>query len=187
MTLWSSTEVVGAAAALVTGVVLLWAGVAKLTRPTSTAQSFAGLAIPFARFSARAVPLVEVAVGVCCVVRPRVGAAAAGLMLVLFTALLATHVRNGSRVSCGCFGSAAPAPVTWVTLVRNSALILLATSAALWSPGTVSGAAFRDLLAIGTSAVSLATAGALMIGMVSLKNQVGSVFSQQNRKGQSTT
>ncbi len=186
MTGASLQDAIGAAAALAVGGVMAWAGVAKLRTPAATTASFRSLGIPFAAAWSRVVPAVELGVFVLCVVLPRVGASAAAVLLTLFTVLLGVHVGRGSMVSCGCFGSADPAPVTWITLVRNGALIVIAVSAASMTPAGLATFRTADALAALVSALCITAGGALLLGLLSMKQSVGAVFSQAPRKSPST-
>jgi hypothetical protein len=96
---------------------------------------------------------------------------------VLFTVLLAVHVRRGSTVSCGCFGSTDPAPVTWITLVRNAALIVIAGVAASLAPARLR-LETSDTFGVLVSALCITAVGALLLGLVSMKQAAGAVFSQ---------
>ncbi len=171
-------QTTGAAAALVVCGVLGWVGVAKLRAPAATASSFRDMGLPYPLVMARAVPAIELFVAVSCIVRPRPGAAAAASLLALFTALLSFHLRRGSAISCGCFGSADRALITWVTLVRNAALVLTATVAMAVAPVRPTGIRSTDALAVSVAGLSAATFGALVLGLFSLKQAAGAVFSQ---------
>ncbi len=52
--------------------------------------------------------------------------AAIVLLLVAFTVLLVRALRAGSTAPCACFGSLRTRPVTWWSVARNVALIVLA-------------------------------------------------------------
>lgn len=177
MTGLSLQHTTGSIAALVVFGVIAWAGVAKLTRPVATQASFRELRLPIPRLMATAVPASEVAVGALCLMRPQLGCAAAAVLLLLFTALLAFHLRRGSHVSCGCFGSADPSPVTWVTLVRNGALVAVAVVGAAFAPRTFA-VSFGDFTAVVVGALCMATLGALVFGLITMKRTAGAVFAQ---------
>ena len=177
MTGLSLQHTTGSVAALVVCGVIAWAGVAKLTRPVATQASLRELRLPMPRLMATAVPASEVAIGALCLMRPLVGSAAAAIVLLLFTALLAFHLLRGSHVSCGCFGSADPSPVTWVTLVRNAALVALAVVGAAFAPRTFA-LRFGDFAAVVVGALCTATLGALVSGLVTMKRTAGAVFAQ---------
>ncbi len=178
MTDASLQQAIGAAAAIAVGGVMAWASIAKLRMPAATATSFRSLGIPFASLLSRLVPAVELGVFALCFTVPKVGAAAAAVLLMLFTLLLTVHVRRGSTVSCGCFGSADPAPVTWMTLVRNAALIVIAVVAASMAPPRLTRLETSDAFAVSVSALCISAAGALLLGLVSMRQAAGAVFSQ---------
>lgn len=120
----------GMAAAAVLAAVFAWAGAAKLTQPISTADGFAGLGLPRPGVLARAVPLVELGLAVALLAAPTPGAAAAVVLLVGFSVVIARALRRGVEVRCACFGQAGGPPLSWIDLVRNGLLVLLATFAA---------------------------------------------------------
>ena len=120
----SILEVLSSAAALVVAAVLLCASVSKFVRPAATARSFRDLGLRAPSLSGRLVPATELSIGLCCLVRPRLGAWLAFALLVAFTAILVPVVRSGRTVNCGCFGGTGAAPVTGTTLVRNGGLMV---------------------------------------------------------------
>ncbi|HVE47844.1 MAG TPA: MauE/DoxX family redox-associated membrane protein [Acidimicrobiales bacterium] len=148
-------------ARIAVGVVLLVAGVAKLCQPAwpATAAAFgapAGLA--------SVLPWGEVVLGALLVAGiglPWTTLVAAAL-LAAFAVVVATRVRRGHSVPCGCFGETSPQPVGRDTVVRNVLLVILALMAAADSGGndgigpvllgTVGGLAFVLESRIRTSA-----------------------------------
>jgi hypothetical protein len=58
----------------------------------------------------------------------RAGALAAAALLAVFTVAVGSAVVRGINITCGCFG-AGSGPVTWMTVIRDVAL--LAASAAI--------------------------------------------------------
>jgi hypothetical protein len=162
------TEIGTGAAWLLAGV-FVWAAVAKLRAPARTTASFEALELPMARSLALGVPIVELAVAALLIVAPPVGGAAAIALLAAFTALLARQVRAGSKVACGCFGSAGAEPVSAADLARNATLLLAAITAQWGATGIPS---LPAVLAVGA-----ATAIAAMVhGLVRLKLQLGVVW-----------
>lgn len=71
-------------------------------------------------------------------VAPRLGAAIAAALLVVFTLALAGAVRGNRRAACHCFGTS-DAPVGRIHLWRNAVLLAI-SGAALFTLGTSSGA-----------------------------------------------
>jgi hypothetical protein len=141
-------------AALVLAGVLVWAAVAKLTRPRTTAASFAALGVP----GARVVPVMELVVAAALAVWPPVGAPAAAALLAAFGVVLVRAMRRG--VGCACFGGAASQPAGVRELVRNAGLLALAAVAAFGRPGVPT---LADVVlvttAVAVGAVGLAAAG----------------------------
>lgn len=87
--------------------------------------------------------------------QPAVGLALAG-MLMAFTVLLLHSLATGEEADCGCFGSAAPEKVSWLSVIRNIVLIAIAVM------GVVAG----DGASRGTLPAVLAGAGAGMLLLV---------------------
>lgn len=119
---------VAVAARIVLGVVLLVSGALKLRDP-AWPPAAAALGTP-----APLIPLVapaEIAVGAL----TAAGAiepwpAAAGLvMLVAFTVVLVRTLLSGARPVCACFGSVSARPIGPASIVRNVALVAIATVA----------------------------------------------------------
>jgi uncharacterized membrane protein YphA (DoxX/SURF4 family) len=80
---------------------------------------------------ARALPWVELAIGLLLIVGRwlRTVATAASLMLMVFVILMARAYANGMKIGCGCFGPGEM--ISWRTLLRDASL--LATSlAVMW-------------------------------------------------------
>ena len=117
---------VGYVAAWVLAATFVLAGLAKLRQPAETARAFAGLGLRGTRYLARAVPTVELALAVALVVVPPVGGAVALALLAAFSVLLAGVLKSGKQVGCGCFGTASRQVVSFVDLVRNGMLAVLA-------------------------------------------------------------
>ena len=117
-------------AAVVLGVVLAFAGGAKLASPTWPRQADE-LGAP--RVVALLVPWLELALGAALLVGLGLpwAAWAAGGLLVAFTSLLALRLSQGVRPPCACFGGRTPRPIGPLSIVRNVALIALALAAAL--------------------------------------------------------
>jgi hypothetical protein len=118
----------GYACALLLAAVFVRAAAAKVARPAQTAVTFAALGVPGAAATARAVPIVELVVAGALLAASSVGAIAALLVLVGFTALLSKAVLSGLQTPCNCFGAARAEPVSWSDVARN---VMLAGLAAL--------------------------------------------------------
>ena len=115
----------GVAARVVVGLVLLAAGALK-ARDRRWPTDAARFGLP--RAAALVLPWVEVVVGALLVAQfgGRWTAGAALVLLVAFTAAVASKVASGATVPCACFGSLSHAPVSSRTLARNAVLIGLA-------------------------------------------------------------
>jgi hypothetical protein len=162
-------EPVGMAAALTVTGVFGWAAVAKLVSRDATESAFRSLRVPSPAAASVLVPGAELGIGALTFVRPQLGCVAAVSLLIAFTMLLGWHVVNRSEVRCGCFGSAGSEPVSWVSLVRNGGLILLSlVGAGLWASSVV-------------CALSFVGSGLLLLSLFTMKQSIGSVFSQSPR------
>jgi len=150
--------------------VLAVAGLSKLSAPARTAATFAALGLPGPERSARLVPAVELSLAVALVVVPPVGAAGALAALAGFSVVLARSVRAGVQVGCGCFGSAGDEPVSFVELVRNGLLAVLALAALTTTGPATPGLA--DVILVSTAAV----VALMVLELVRLKRDLGTVF-----------
>lgn len=157
---------VGYTAVLVLAGVLAWAGVAKLTRPRTTAAAFAAMGVPG---GGRLVPLVELVVAASLVARPPIGALLAGALLLLFTAALVRAVRRGVAVGCACFGATASQPVSAREIVRNVGLLFLAAIATRGRPGLP---ALADVVLVTT----VVAAAAVALALASVRGELGRVW-----------
>lgn len=118
--------------------VILFAGAShKLRAPHRFARQIDDYALlpgTAVAFAARAVPVVEVLIGLALLV-PGLrawGAASAGLLLALYTGAIAINLFRGRRdIDCGCSGPGLERPLSPALLVRNGVLIVMAVIAAL--------------------------------------------------------
>ena len=123
-------DVVALIAAVVVGVIVVWAGAAKLVSGGAWHESVASAGVPMVVL--RGLPFVEVGLGALTVVRlwlPVVPLALA-LLLVLFTLWIVAAMRREVVPPCACFGSRASEPVGWKHVARNIGLLALAGIAA---------------------------------------------------------
>ena len=102
-------DLVGLLARLILGVVLIWAGAAKVTSPTLSARAvraFQILPYDFAGYVGYALPVVEILVGLLLVVGlfTRLSATVGGLLMVAFIIGIASAWARGLTIDCGCFG-----------------------------------------------------------------------------------
>lgn len=104
---------VGLAARLVLGGVLLVAGWLKITDLTGSVQSVLAYELfsyPVARLIGTMLPVVEIAVGVLLLLGllTRAAAVAGGLLMVVFVAGIVSAWSRGLAIDCGCFGTGGP-------------------------------------------------------------------------------
>ncbi|MEM9132855.1 MAG: MauE/DoxX family redox-associated membrane protein [Actinomycetota bacterium] len=158
-------------AAAVVALVFAVAAVAKIRRPVT--DELRRLGLPAPGLLAAALPAAELAVVALIALSPRLGSAAAMVMLALFTRVLIRAVVEGHDLSCGCFGSADSRPVTWATVARNGVLLTLATL------GTVGvGWTTPDPAALAVVA-GVAVIGALAVQLFDLRLSMGRLWSVQ--------
>ncbi|HTV72508.1 MAG TPA: MauE/DoxX family redox-associated membrane protein [Candidatus Acidoferrales bacterium] len=67
----------------------------------------------------------------------RAVASIAAVQFVIFTFAVGTVVARHIPISCGCFGSGDTAPATWLDVVRDGALVLVAALVAWKAPGSL--------------------------------------------------
>jgi hypothetical protein len=128
---WRAQGGWGAAAAAFLAVVFGWSAIAKLTgwsrwRRTVSTHAYPPAVEPIA---SRAVPAAELLVPALALLgRPRAAGAVAFLAIVIFSvALVRLGLRDGPRVSCGCFGRGSID--VRLALARNAAFAALAAAA----------------------------------------------------------
>jgi hypothetical protein len=128
---WRAEGGWGAAAAALVAVAFAWSTIAKVTGWSRWRRTLATHAYPPAveRIALRAVPAAELLVPTLALLgRPRAAGAAAFFAIVIFSvALVRLGVRDGVRVSCGCFGRGS-IDVRFA-LARNAAFAALAAAA----------------------------------------------------------
>jgi len=102
-------DLIGLLARLILGVVLIWAGAVKVTRPALSAQAvraFQILPYDFAGYVGYALPVVEILVGMILVagLLTRASAVVGGLLMLAFMIGIASAWARGLSIDCGCFG-----------------------------------------------------------------------------------
>jgi uncharacterized membrane protein len=114
--------------ALLLAACFAWAGLSKILRPRRWRDSLPTYG-SLARVAAPAVPVAELAVAALLIASPRAGAAAAGILLVVFIgALLRARGIAGDKLPCACFGETRERD--WrVLAARNASLIAAAAVA----------------------------------------------------------
>ena len=137
---------------------LVWAGGAKTAQPAATRAAFGALGLPAAGLLARGMPVVEGVTAVLLLAVPRVGAAVALALLLLFSAVVVRAIGLGVTTGCSCFGSRSTEPVSWVDVVRNALLMVLALAALVPTRPVVpsAAAAFGAVAASGAGVAVIA-------------------------------
>ncbi len=172
--------------------VVVVGGVAKLWSPEAFASTLRSLGLPGSRPLARAVGLLEVAVGAACLwVGGRTAALVVALTYTVFTLVVVAAQRSGAA-SCGCFGATeAPPSVVHVAVNAVSAVAALA-AAAVPPPGlaqTLSGqpaAGVPYLLLTGLAVwlvVVVDTTGARVVDELGAVRRLGPTFRDNNVRG----
>jgi hypothetical protein len=157
------------AAALLTGLVLIAAGQAKVLAPGTFAAQIAEYRVipkPLARVSARVISSLELLAGAMLVVgafayQPlrRIGAVLALLLFVLFLAALLSAFARGRKIACACFGGSGELETVGIhSIVRTAMLLVIACVAIIPSypvrPLAVTAFAFTAILAALVALVS---------------------------------
>ncbi len=150
----------GTVAALLLAGVFVAAAVTKLRDLEGTRAGFVDLGLPQPQVLAWLVPALELVVVILLLVVPGWGGVAAFALLAAFTVVLWVTISSGKLVPCRCFGGTSEEPVSWVQVVRNLWLMILAAVAAtistlsIPSVGGLVGAA--ALVGVGPIAIALA-------------------------------
>lgn len=150
----------GTVAALLLAGVFVAAAVTKLRDLEGTRAGFVDLGLPQPQVLALLVPALELVVVILLLVVPGWGGVAAFALLAAFTVVLWVTISSGKLVPCRCFGGTSEEPVSWVQVVRNLWLMILAAVAAtistlsIPSVGGLVGAA--ALVGVGPIAIALA-------------------------------
>lgn len=102
-------DLVGLLARLILGVVLIWAGAAKVTTPALSAlavRAYKILPYDFAGYVGYALPVVEILVGLLLVLGlfTRLSAVVGGLLMLAFIFGISWAWAHGYSIDCGCFG-----------------------------------------------------------------------------------
>ncbi len=145
-------------AALALAACFAWAGSAKLLRPRRWRESLRSYGPPaLTGVAAASVPVAELAVAALLIVNGRAGAAAAAVLLALFTgALLRARERAGDKLPCACFGSAGQRD--WRALAARNALLVTVAVVAFTAERPVGGETVAMVLAIAGLVLAVWTA-----------------------------
>ena len=102
-------DLIGLLARLILGVVLIWAGTAKVSSPALSARAVRAYQIlpyDFAGYVGYALPVLEILVGLLLVagLLTRASAAGGGLLMLAFIVGISWAWAHGYALDCGCFG-----------------------------------------------------------------------------------
>jgi len=120
---------IGYCAAVVLAAIFATAAIAKLRDLRATLDQFTALGLPRPGLFTRIVPLAELSLVTLLLIVPAVGAIFAMITLAFFTTFLVSRVRAGVSAPCACFGATVSTPLSWVDVLRNVGLFLLAATA----------------------------------------------------------
>jgi uncharacterized membrane protein YphA (DoxX/SURF4 family) len=120
---------IGYCAAVVLAAIFATASIAKLRDLRATLDQFTALGLPRPGVFTRIVPLAELSLVTLLLIVPAVGAIFAMITLAFFTTFLVSRVRAGVSAPCACFGATVSTPLSWVDVLRNVGLFLLAATA----------------------------------------------------------
>jgi putative oxidoreductase len=128
---FSAREIVPLMARMAIAGVFLWAALPKLADPGAFAadvQNYRVLPDALVGHAALFVPAFElvVALGLLWPRYQRGAALIATSMLAIFSVAMAQARWRGIDLSCGCFGAAFEAKVSWLTVIRSAGLSLVA-------------------------------------------------------------
>jgi hypothetical protein len=124
---------------LALGGVFLAAGLLKIGHAADLAASIAafriGLPPPLVAIIALALPPFEILLGIYLVIGLglRYSALVAGFVLALFAGVVASLVVRHIPAPCGCFGPHDTQPASWLTVLRDAALLTCALYLVWWS------------------------------------------------------
>ncbi len=161
---------------LLLAAVFATAAVAKTAGPGAMALSSFGIPRRLVRPLSIALPAVELAVAAALLPAStaRYGALAAAGLLAAFTGAVAYQLARGRRPTCSCFGRLHSKPIGPWTLVRNLALLGLATMAMVRDPGASAVTWLSDpvFAAIGGLSTLVVAQAALLVLVLRRHGQV---------------
>jgi uncharacterized membrane protein YphA (DoxX/SURF4 family) len=102
-------DLIGLLARLILGVILIWAGLTKVSKPSVSAQAVRAyqlLSYDVAGYVGYALPVLEILVGLLVVAGlfTRASAAVGGLLMLAFIFGISWAWAHGYSIDCGCFG-----------------------------------------------------------------------------------
>lgn len=117
-------------ARMVIAAVFVFAAVPKLIAPRLFAEAIANYHLvpdSMSSIAASVMPVMELVIAVALLigVKERGAAVASALMLLVFALAMTTTIARGINLDCGCFGAAAEAQVSWLTVARNVLLMVV--------------------------------------------------------------
>lgn len=123
-------------AQIATGLVMAWAGLAKIGNPGGFAaqvHNFKLVPIAVENLIAICLPWIELVAGLALVldIRARAGALLSFGMLGVFTLAVASALARGMDIECGCFGTSDASRVGWIKIGQNLAMLAVAFVATL--------------------------------------------------------
>ena len=129
------------AARIGTGLVLAFAGLAKIGDPQAFAaqvHNFRILPVALENVAAMTLPWIELvaALALFLGVRSRAAAVLATALLAVFTAAVLAAIYRDIDIECGCFGTADSTRVGWAKVAENVAMLALAGVASLRARGS---------------------------------------------------
>lgn len=118
------------------GVLLAWAGLAKIGDPQSFADqvhNFRILPVALENLAAMILPWIELTAAMALIVgvRSRAGAVLATVLLAVFTVAVLSAMARGLDIECGCFGKGDATRVGWAKVGQNLAMLALAAVGSL--------------------------------------------------------
>jgi uncharacterized membrane protein YphA (DoxX/SURF4 family) len=114
---------------LALGVILVYTGIVKSMDLSHTAQAIENyrlLPVEWVNFVALLMPMLEIIVGVCLIAGLLLDGAlviTTGMFTVFLFAIVSALMR-GLDIDCGCFGTDIASPITPLTVLRNTVLLL---------------------------------------------------------------
>lgn len=131
---------IGLALRVFIGGYFVYAAVPKIMEPLAFATSIGHYGLMpnwLVNAYALVIPWLELLAGGALVVgyRVRTSAALSGIMLVMFTVAVAWAVAWGLKIDCGCFGAEGGEEVSWLKVLKNTAMIGMCAYL-VWRPVT---------------------------------------------------
>jgi len=123
-------------AQVVTGVLMIGAGLAKIGNPAGFAaqvHNFQLVPVAVENLIAICLPWIELVAGMALVlaIRARAGALLSTALLAVFTLAVMIALARGMDIECGCFGTADASRVGWIKAGQNLLMLAVAFVATL--------------------------------------------------------